>query len=75
MAEVTSLISHMKEDNVPLNEDIYTSLVNCFCKLRMYPDAWSLLCSMIGHGFIPHLMSYSEIPDGKTTIMMKLCGK
>jgi hypothetical protein len=42
--EVTSLVSCMKE-----NEDLCMALVKCFCKLRMYPDAWALLCSIIGH--------------------------
>jgi hypothetical protein len=32
----------------------------------MYPDAWALLCSMIGHGFIPHLMSYKHLLSGLT---------
>jgi len=64
--EVTSLVSRMKEDNLPLNEDLYTALVNCFCKLRMYPDAWALLCSMIGHGFLPNLLSYQNLLSGLT---------
>jgi pentatricopeptide repeat protein len=64
--EVTSLVSCMKEDNLPLNEDIYTALINCFCKLRMYPDAWALLCSMIGHGFLPNLISYQQLLSGLT---------
>ena len=37
--EVTFFVSYMKKDNLPLNEDICTALVNCFCKLSMYPDA------------------------------------
>jgi pentatricopeptide repeat protein len=64
--EVTSLVSRMKEDNLPLNEDICTALVNCFCKLRMYTDAWALLCSMIGRGFLPNLLSYQHLLSGLT---------
>lgn len=30
----------------------------------MYPDAWALLCSMIRHGFVPHLMSYQHLLSG-----------
>ncbi|KAL6634078.1 hypothetical protein ACP70R_026749 [Stipagrostis hirtigluma subsp. patula] len=64
--EVTSVVSRMKEDNLPLNEDIYNALINYFCKLGMYSDAWALLRSMIEHGFLPHLMSYQRMLSGLT---------
>ncbi|XP_048534397.1 pentatricopeptide repeat-containing protein At5g65560-like [Triticum urartu] len=62
--EVTSLVSRIKDDNLSLNEDIYTALITCLCKSRQYSDAWALLHSMIGRGFVPQLMSYQHLLCG-----------
>jgi pentatricopeptide repeat protein len=62
--EVTSLVSRMKDDNISLNEDIYTAVIICLCKSKLYSYAWVLLRSMIGHGFAPQLMCYQHLLCG-----------
>ncbi|KAE8704940.1 hypothetical protein F3Y22_tig00110432pilonHSYRG00125 [Hibiscus syriacus] len=49
------LIGHMRDQGISPGEDVYNSLLRCFCELEMYDDATTL----------PHLDSYRQLIRGR----------
>ncbi|KAK9085926.1 hypothetical protein Sjap_026337 [Stephania japonica] len=64
LEEVQNLFLYMNERGLVPNEKIYTSLVNCLCKLEMYKEALIKVDMMADCGYQPCLESYKLLVCG-----------
>jgi pentatricopeptide repeat protein len=67
----------MNDDNLSLNEGIYTALIISLCKSKQYSYAWVLLRSMIDHDFVPQLICYQHLlcglfSEGQTNVATQI---